>query len=163
MNKIVIIIVIIIIAAAGFYLMNQKGTWSVSNSNEDSGITQEDGSGGTSDGQNTDTAPEKTQAQKDIESIEANFVQLASDFDDSTPFTIQRVWVQTDKFYVEYQNKGGMLGQVLVVKEGGQFRGKGYFSPSEAGWDLQAGEGELASPSAALYEKDAAGSWMKKS
>lgn len=106
---------------------------------------------------------EKVEAiQESIEKITDGLTNLAKDFDNKPPFTVERVWVERDRFYVEYKNQTGTLAQLLVLKDGEDYKGIGYFSPSESGWVLQAGEGKLASPSATLYERDEEGEWRRR-
>lgn len=99
----------------------------------------------------------------DLNYITTNFNALAQDFDTDTPFFIQGIWVQSNNtFYVEYKNKKSTLGQILVTKANGKFEGSGYFSPSESGWVLQAGQGDLMQANAVLYGKNEQGKWLRK-
>lgn len=97
-----------------------------------------------------------------IEEIVQSLENLAKEFDNRPPFEVERVWVEGDKFYVEYRNATETFAQLLVTKEEGEYRGRGYFSPSESGWVLQTGEGELVGADAALYEQNDQGKWMRK-
>ena len=99
------------------------------------------------------------QDYKQLDEISVAFPLLVKPFDQASPFMIKRIWVEGDKFYVEYQNAKSELYQALLDKNKIV---KAIFIPSETGWDLVKGQGNLASPDAILYEKDAKGKWIKK-
>jgi hypothetical protein len=99
--------------------------------------------------------------EEDIEGAARDIEALAFDFDDNTPFVVRRVWVQDENFYFEYENTNGTLGQLLVVRQEEGYKGIGYFAPSESGWVLQAGEGELLGAQAQLYRLNDEGMWIR--
>lgn len=156
MKKFIILLVLVIILGGLYY------SWKFFEETREENVINEMPSPGT----------EKILANTEdkIGYIVENIVPLAKDFDTDVPFTVQRAWAHEGNFYIEYINKKGILGQILVTAPllGGisvikdSIKGVGYFTPSESGWALQAGEGDLAGPEAFLYEKDSKGRWIKK-
>jgi len=156
MNRFFLLGVLIVLLGAVLYFVQSGGTWQIT---KESRIPEEQGSAPSALSPAPQTSPETTQ---DLNSVANNLGQLAADFDTDRPFDIQGIWIQDSMMYVEYKNAKGVIAQLLVVKENGAFRGKGYFAPSESGWTLQAGEGDLLKSDALWYIKDSNGSWKRK-
>lgn len=145
-HAVYLIIGAIILAAIGYYVVGREG-----------GAFSAD-----EDGKKEQTLIKEKSVGETLEEIASNFAQLAKNFDPIQPFTVHRIWVHDAMFYAEYKNGNGVLAQLLVARENGILKGVGYFTPSESGWVLQAGEGEIAGPEAVLYERNEKGKWIRK-
>ncbi|MBI3335484.1 MAG: hypothetical protein HY001_03210 [Candidatus Portnoybacteria bacterium] len=145
-HAVYLIIGVVILAAVVYYVVGREGGVFGVNKNGDS----------------KQMPVEEKSVEQTLEEIASNFAQLAKDFDPVQPFAVHRIWVHDAMFYAEYKNGKGALAQLLVTREDGILNGVGYFTPSESGWVLQAGEGEIAGPEAVLYERDEKGKWIRK-
>ena len=105
---------------------------------------------------------ENRQLLKNLEIVEASLTSLAKPFDTNTPFKINRMWVERENVFAEYQNSKGELNQLLLKPDGKMFQAKAFFEGSESGWALVKGDGNYVSADALLYEKDPSGNWIRK-
>lgn len=161
MKRLIVIIIIIIAILAVLYVFKDQINWQSTYEQVNPTTSGSIPTPPTDSGDNASTSNEE--APSDVVYVADHFAQLASDFDTDAPFRINGIWLQDNAmFYVDYANAKNVESQILVVKENGSFVGKGYFSPGEAGWVLQAGEGDLMKANALFYEKDTSGKWIRK-
>ncbi len=146
------LILIIILALLAWYFFQTRTQVMPGNLAPEKGLMKEE----------VKESGEKQATEASIKEIIDGLENLAKEFDNKPPFTVERVWAENNNFYIEYKNQTGTFAQLLVVREGDILKGMGYFSPSESGWVLQAGEGDLVGANALLYERDKEGKWERR-